>query len=116
VSKAAAAGQVRSGEQMPSVRALAEELVINPNTVARAYQDLVREGVLETQRGKGIYVADHRQVISKDEQDRRLDAAIDVFLHEVVLLGTGHDAIVDRLRIRLRELGVPAEGRKDGAR
>ena len=64
-------------EQMPSVRALAEQLVINPNTVARTYADLIREGVLEAQKGKGVFVARRRAVFTKAERLRRLDAVLE---------------------------------------
>ncbi len=104
VSKAVASGRLLPGEQMPSVRALAEELIINANTVARAYQDLVREGVLETHRGKGIYVADRRRVFSQEEKMRRLDLALDVFLHEVILLDLSPEEIYKRLNEKLVEL------------
>ena len=104
ICKAIAADQLRSGDQMPSVRALAERLVVNPNTVARAYGDLVRDGVLETQRGKGVYVADRRSVFSAEERDRRMDQALDVFLHEAMLLGLEPIEVEARLRTRLAHM------------
>lgn len=55
---AVANGAVRSGELVPSVRELARELAINPNTVARAYRQLQAEGVLAPVRGTGLQVAD----------------------------------------------------------
>jgi GntR family transcriptional regulator len=55
---AIAAGSLRSGEMAPSVRELARELAINPNTVARAYRQLQDEGVLQSVRGTGLVVAD----------------------------------------------------------
>ena len=57
-----------AGEQMPSVRALAEQLVINPNTVARTYAELIREGVLEAQQGKGVFVARRRAVYTQPNE------------------------------------------------
>jgi GntR family transcriptional regulator len=51
-------GAVRAGEQLPSVRKMAEDLVINPNTVARAYRDLEVEGVIELRHGSGAFVLD----------------------------------------------------------
>ena len=110
VCKAVAAGSLVPGDQMPSVRALAEQLVVNPNTVARAYSDLVRDGVLETHRGKGAYVAGRRSVFSKEEQDRRMDHALDVFLHEAMLLGLAPAEIVDRLSAKLSVLSKSSTG------
>lgn len=54
---AVARGSIRRGEQLPSVRDVAATLGINPNTVNRAYAELEREGVLETRRGRGTFVA-----------------------------------------------------------
>jgi GntR family transcriptional regulator len=55
---AVAAGSLQSGDRVPSVRELARELAINPNTVARAYRELQDEGVLNSVRGTGLVVAD----------------------------------------------------------
>ena len=54
---AVASARLAPGDRMPSVRALAEEIRINPNTVGRAWRDLEREGVLESRRGDGMFVA-----------------------------------------------------------
>lgn len=54
---AVASGAVRPGERILSVRELADQLIVNPNTVARAYQELERQGVLLSRRGKGMEVA-----------------------------------------------------------
>jgi len=58
VKFAVAAGVLRSGDLVPSVRELSKQLVVNPNTVARAYRDLQTEGLLESVRGMGLQVAD----------------------------------------------------------
>src|SRR5206468_5352284 len=50
-------GALRAGEQLPGIRPLAEELVINPNTVAKAYRELEHEGVIELRHGAGAFVA-----------------------------------------------------------
>src|SRR5437762_5963397 len=87
ICRAVAGGQLVAGEQVPSVRALAEELVINPNTVARTYADLIREGVLEAQKGKGVFVARRRAVFTKTERLRRLDASLQALVNEGIYLG-----------------------------
>ena len=104
VRKAVASGALSAGEQLPSVRALAEHLVINPNTVARAYGDLAREGVVESQPGKGLFIAERRQVFSDDERRRRLDQAVETFLNDVVLLDFSQAEILSLLKQRLSEL------------
>ncbi len=58
VKFAVAAGALRAGELVPSVRELSRQLVVNPNTVARAYRDLQSEGLLESVRGMGLQVAE----------------------------------------------------------
>ena len=54
-------------DQLPSVRALAELLVLNPNTVARAYAELAREGVIEARQGRGVFIIAKRRVIVRAE-------------------------------------------------
>ena len=58
VKHAIETGALRAGEQLPGIRPLAEELVINANTVAKAYRELEREGVIELRHGAGAFVAD----------------------------------------------------------
>jgi|SRR6187402_2410417 GntR family transcriptional regulator len=57
VKHAIETGALRSGEQLPGIRPVAEELVINPNTVAKAYRELEHEGVIELRQGAGAFVA-----------------------------------------------------------
>jgi GntR family transcriptional regulator len=57
VKHAIETGALRSGEQLPGIRPLAEELVINPNTVAKAYRELEHDGVIELRHGAGAFVA-----------------------------------------------------------
>ena len=103
VCRAVATGQLVPGEQVPSVRALAEQLVINPNTVARTYADLIREGVLEAQKGKGVFVARRRPVYTRAERLRRLEATLDAFVNEGVRLGFTPEEMREALERKLRE-------------
>jgi len=81
-------GTLASGECLPSVRRLADQLLVNPNTVARAYRELEREGVVVTRPGSGVYIADqtslfrarHRRKLISDSVDRLLDEAEQVGL------------------------------------
>jgi GntR family transcriptional regulator len=59
VKHAIETGALRSGEQLPGMRPLAEELVINPNTVAKAYRELEHEGVIELRHGAGAFVSEN---------------------------------------------------------
>ena len=69
---AVATGQLAPDEQLPSVRAQAERLVVNPNTVARAYNELVQAGVLRAHQGRGLFVNGKRAVYGKSERQRRV--------------------------------------------
>jgi GntR family transcriptional regulator len=87
IRRAVAEGHLKLGEQLPAVRTLAESLVVNPNTVARAYQDLIRDGVLESRSGVGVFVVGKvRQVFSQAERQRRLSHAIEQILFEALVL------------------------------
>src|SRR5438105_2238864 len=86
VRLAVATGSLPPGQAMPSVRTLAERLLLNANTVVKAYAELVRDGVLESQQGMGFFVAEKRQIYSKAERLRRLRQAVDNFIHEAVFL------------------------------
>lgn len=60
VKHAIATGALRAGEQLPGIRKVAEDLVMNPNTVAKAYRELEHEGVIELRQGSGAFVAERR--------------------------------------------------------
>ena len=67
-------GAISAGEQLPSVRRMAEELLINPNTVVRAYRDLEAEGLLVLKHGSGVFVRD--SVVARADLMRRAEPII----------------------------------------
>jgi GntR family transcriptional regulator len=69
---AIADGRLARGDQLPTVRSLAVELKINPNTVARAYSQLEIRGIVTTQQGTGTFVADKKIAVSEVERERML--------------------------------------------
>jgi GntR family transcriptional regulator len=77
VKAAAAAGAVRPGEPLPSIRPLAEELRVNRNTVAKAYAELESQGVIETLAGKGCFIRAHGSPFRKDVRLKLLTDEID---------------------------------------
>jgi GntR family transcriptional regulator len=81
-----ATGELSAGMQLPSVRGLAQQLGINPNTVAKAYAELTGEGWLESRQGLGLFVAAPRQRLSPAERGKRFDEALNRFVHDVVAL------------------------------
>jgi len=82
VRMAIATGKLRIGDQLPSVRALAEDLVLNPNTVARAYTDLTRDGLIESRSGRGVFIIRKRKVFTREEDRRRLEPLMDALIGE----------------------------------
>jgi len=80
-----AMGAYRAGDKLPSVRELAVQLRVNPNTVVKAYRELEREAVVYTQRGLGVFVSKDAPGISRKERkriiDERLGAAVEEALH-----------------------------------
>jgi GntR family transcriptional regulator len=86
VRLAVATGRLQVEDQLPSVRALAEELVLNPNTVARAYSDLAREGLIESRSGRGVFIIRKRKVFSREEGRRRLGSLLDSLIGEALAM------------------------------
>ena len=119
VCAAALSGRLRDDEALPSVRSLAEELVLNPNTVARAYGELAREGVIEPRPGRGMFVSRRRQIYSGAERRRRMEQAVTSLVAEGFMLGYGPAEIVELVEARTREAAASASGKpsnKGGAR
>jgi GntR family transcriptional regulator len=86
VKLAVATGRLGPADQLPSVRALAETLVLNPNTVARAYSDLAREGLIESRAGRGVFIIQKRKVFAREEGRRRLEPLLDALLGEAMAM------------------------------
>ncbi|MCI8537152.1 MAG: GntR family transcriptional regulator [Oscillospiraceae bacterium] len=89
-------GAVEPGEKLPSVRALAATLAINPNTIQRAYNDLESEGYLVTQPGKGSFAAGHTQGDPKRREN--LLQSFDEAVTELLWLGLTAEELAGRLR------------------
>jgi GntR family transcriptional regulator len=70
VKYAVETGALRAGEQLPGIRRLSEELVINPNTVAKAYRELEHEGIIELRQGAGAFVASNAGARGQTEKLR----------------------------------------------
>lgn len=77
IKAAAAAGGIKAGESLPSIRPLAEQLRVNRNTIAKAYAELESQGVIETQAGKGCFLKESASPFKKTARDKLLAAEID---------------------------------------
>lgn len=96
--EAVARGRVQPEDRLPSVRDLSRLLVINPNTVARVYTELEREGILNTRPGLGVFVAQPKAELTRKVRKERLDELADHFLTEAVHLGFRRGSAGDGLR------------------
>ena len=80
VQAAAASGALEAGNQLPTVRQVAVDLAINPNTVSRAYREMEIRGLLDTQQGTGTFLTDRKVEYSKDERERLLGQLVGEFV------------------------------------
>jgi GntR family transcriptional regulator len=90
-----AAGRLAPGEEMPPIRVLAERLLVNPNTVARAYRELESAGVVEKRRTAGTYVSDAGSPLARKERLRIITERVDGLLAEARQLGITVDELVE---------------------
>jgi GntR family transcriptional regulator len=95
-----ASGRLASGEEIPPIRVLAEQLVVNPNTVARAYLELERAGIVTKRHGSGTYVLDAASPLSRREKLKVLKQRVDALVVEARHLDIGLDEVVELLRER----------------
>lgn len=86
-----ARGSLQPDERLPSVRDLSRTLVVNPNTVAKAYTELERQGLLNTRPGLGVFVARPKDELTREVRCQRLEQAADRFLVDAVHLGFSAD-------------------------
>lgn len=106
-----ASSRLDEGEQLPPVRRLAEQLLVNPNTVARAYRELESEGVVTSRRGAGVFVSDVGSPLSRKEKTRILHERIDALLAESIQLGVSLDSLLKLVEQRGRKFETPRGGK-----
>lgn len=94
---ATASGSLRTGDQLPTVRQLAVDLSINPNTVVRAYRELEIRGVLETQQGTGTFISGKKVRQDEAQRQRRLTQLVSEFVANASAQGFTVEEIQERL-------------------
>ena len=94
---AIAAGQLSAGDQLPTVRQLAVELSINPNTVVRAYKELEIRGMLTTQQGTGTFITTKKVKSDEAQRQKRLSQMVGEFVARVSSEGYTVNDILERL-------------------
>src|SRR6478736_10026846 len=93
-----ASGSLAAGDQLPTVRQLAVDLAINPNTVMRAYRELELGGLLETHQGTGTFISDKKPEKKTAERERQLSQMAGEFAARAGAAGFTLEEIIDRLR------------------
>ena len=99
-----ALGALKPGDSVPSVRDLAQQLRVNPNTVARAYQRLSEHGVLAVRRGEGTFVADEPSQPKRSERNEVLRDASNRYASAAISVGASLDDAVDELNTSFDKL------------
>jgi GntR family transcriptional regulator len=111
VKQGVASGALREGDQLPPVRDLAMTLLINPNTVQKAYVELTHAGILAARKGLGVFVQPVKSRLDRRERAERLAEAADAFITEGLLLGYSPEALRDAVGERLERFD---RGGEDG--
>lgn len=98
VEMAIADGRLKPGTQLPTVRGLAVDLQINPNTVARAYSELEIRGIVNTQQGTGTFISDREPTLTDDERHDVLERIVQGFLSNATQYGFSIDEVIAYLQ------------------
>lgn len=111
IKEAIARGILQAGDRMPTVRDLASDLRINPNTIAKAYQHLEQDGIIETMRSRGTFVAAEAVNLNKELSCQKLDEQIQALLVEAFHLGIDHAELLRLFNQNLQEWEQKREGK-----
>jgi GntR family transcriptional regulator len=104
-----ASGRLEPGEEMPPIRVLADRLIVNPNTVARAYRELETAGIVEKRRTAGTFVSSNGSPLARSEQVKILTQRVDTLLAEARQLDFSVDEVVDLLKQRNFDMRASAK-------
>ena len=98
-------GELPAGEELPPIRTLAERLVVNPNTVARAYLELARAGLVIKRQGAGTYVAEGGKPMRRADRLKQVTALADQLLAEADAMELDLDDVIGLVRKRSKKAG-----------
>ena len=110
-----ASGRLEAGEELPPIRSLAEQLLINPNTVARAYRELEMAGVVTKRRTAGTYVSDTRSPLARRERMKIVTERVDALLAEARQMNIDTEVLLELIQERDQAMQstVAATGSKE---
>lgn len=109
----AAARRLQPGDELPPVRVLAQRLLINPNTVARAYRELEQAGLVSKRQGAGTYVSDTGSPLARRERLRILAGRADALAVDARHMGFSMDDVLALVRERYERLDYPGAGQEE---
>jgi len=112
VKGSVARGELREGDRLPSVRELAREISLNPNTVIRAYEALERDGIILRRQGAGCFVTGRTSALNRGERSRQLSGLLKRSVTEAFHLGFTADEVREALERELKAVRFPATRRK----
>ncbi len=98
IELAIADGRLKTGDQLPTVRGLAVDLSLNPNTVARAYSELEIRGIVSTQQGSGTFISDKHIELSDMEREKVLAEMVRTFVSNASSYGFSIKEIIEYLK------------------
>jgi GntR family transcriptional regulator len=103
IEYAVLSGRMRPGDRLPTIRSLAVELKANPNTIAKAYNELEIRGVLETQVGSGTYISDKKPAAEEDGLNRKIREVTERFMQDMRGLGVEKSGLLKTLESYIKE-------------
>lgn len=109
VEFAIADGRFVNGDQLPTVRSLAVDLKINPNTVSRAYNEMEIRGIVNTQQGTGTFISDKEIRLTEVEREGMLESLVRPFLSKATSYGFSSEEILATVRDGLSGMAQGAE-------
>ena len=99
-----ATGRIAAGQQLPSVRKLSEQLIVNPNTIAKAYRELELTGIVVTRPGAGVFISDTASPLARKEQHQLLITKVDEVILESRHLEMTLDGVLQLVKQRAKAL------------
>ena len=114
IKAAAAAGTARSGEALPSIRPLAEELRLNRNTIAKAYAELENQGVIESIPGKGSFIRANQSPLKKEVRRKLLSGEVDQVIVKAHHLDVANAELLELVRQRCEAMEEKQRANREG--